>query len=508
MKSSTSYWIASTEETDYSPLKEDLTVDITIVGGGIVGITSAYLLQKAGLDIAILEGNKIITGTTGYTTAKITSQHSLIYEYLVNTFGHERAQIYGDANEKALSFIINMVEKNNISCDLDILPTYVYTLDEKCVANIEREVETRQRLGLNGQYSSDCPLALPVKAAIQIEEQAQFHPRKYLLALARKFVKSGGQIYENSRIVDVTRGSKITLTTEDEIKIKTDKVILASHFPIYDGWGLYFTRLIAESSYALGVTTKEKFSQGMFISAENPRRTLRNQKFDDGELIIIGGENHRTGHGQDVQVHYQALKDFTQDLFTLDELHYQWNNQDYTTLDRVPYIGRLTPSQEQIYVATGFGKWGMTNGTNAALLLKDLIIKGSSPYEQLFNPSRHITTSSVKNFIIETLDTSKHLVKGKIKGGEKNVILDNGEGQLVEIEGKKYGAYKDTEGKLHIVDSTCTHLRCELSWNSVAKTWDCPCHGSRFDFRGKIIDGPALKPLPYFQGEPEPTLFD
>lgn len=502
MKSTTSYWIDSTEETNYPPIKEDLTVDLTVIGAGIVGITSGLLMQKEGLKVAIVEANKIIQGTSGYTTAKITSQHNLIYDYLINTFGLEKAQLYGEANEKALKFIKSTIDNYNVSCDFEILPSYVYTLDEKCVEKIEREVTSRQKIGLTAEYQADLPLSLPVKAAIKVKEQAQFHPRKYLLALAKKFIETGGKIFENSRIVNLKKGSQITLTTEDGQKIKSKKVIIASHFPCYDGLGLYFTRLRPDSSHVIGITIKEKFPRGTFISVENPRRSLRRQKYRTGELIIISGENHRTGHGKEIEHHYQNLITFAHDLFSFDEPLYSWTTQDYITLDRVPYIGKLTASTENIFVATGLGKWGMTGGTNAALILRDLIIEGFSQYEQLFTPSRSINPSSVKNFIIENLDTSKELIKGKIKSGKQDTILEFGEGKLININGEKYGAYKDVEGKLHIVDSTCTHLGCELIWNSAAKTWDCPCHGSRFDFQGHIIEGPALKPLKYFQGEP------
>ncbi len=216
---------------------------------------------------------------------------------------------------------------------------------------------------------------------------------------------------------------------------------------------------------------------------------------------MIGGEGHKTGQGKDTGFHYNALSNFANDLFTLEKELYRWSTQDYLTLDRVPYIGKLTSYIENIYVATGFGKWGMSSGTNAAMMLRDLIIKGSSPYENLFSPSRHINTSSIKNFIIENLDTSKELIKGKITSGERKVILDKDEGRVVEIDGVKYGAYKDAEGHLQIVDITCTHLGCELNWNSAERTWDCPCHGSRFSCRGEIIEGPALEPLKYFKGK-------
>lgn len=497
-----SYWNDSTEETNYPSLKENLDVDIAIIGGGIVGITSALLLQKEGLNVAIFEGNQIITGASGYTTAKITSQHNLIYDYLIKTFGFEKAQQYGKANETALKFIKNTVKSLNISCDFEVLPSYVYTLEEEYVSKIEKEIEACQKLGLKAHYKKNLQLSLPIKASIEFTEQAQFHPRKYLLALVNEFIKLGGLLYENTRIIDLDEDSFINLTTKDGLKIKTKKVILASHYPCYDGFGFYFTRLRPERSYIVGLTAKDDFPHGMFINAEKPKRSLRRQKYEDKELILIGGESHKTGTGRDTLFHFNALSDFANDLFTIEKNLYRWSTQDYVTVDKIPYIGKITFFAEDVFIATGFGKWGMSGGTNAAIMLKDLITKGSSPYETLFSPSRHITTPAVKNFIIENLDTSVEMIKGKMKSGEKTAILEQGEGRIVQIDGDRYGAYKDLEGHLHIIDITCTHLGCELTWNSAEKTWDCPCHGSRFNFKGEIIDGPALLPLKYFKGKP------
>ncbi len=502
MKFTRSYWIDSTKETKYPSLKEDLTIDIAIVGGGIVGITSALLLIKEGYKVAIFEGNKIIKGASGHTTAKITSQHNLIYDYLIKTFGFEKAQQYGEANEEALEFIVDKVEKNNINCNLEVLPSYVYTLQDNYVSKIERELEACHKLGLNPHFKGRFLLSLPIKASIEFRDQAQFHPRKYLLSLAEEFVSYGGHIYEDTRIVDLEKGSPIKLTTEDGLKIISEKVISASHFPFYDGYGMYFARLRPERSYLIGVTAKDDFPRGMFISAENPKRSLRRQNDQEKQLILIGGENHKTGEGKETEFHYNALSSFAKDLFSIDEELYRWSTQDYITIDRVPYIGKLSSSCENIYVATGFGKWGMSGGTNAALMLRDLIIKGSSPYEELFSPSRHITPSSVKNFIIENLDTSKELIKGKLKISSDNLKLNRDEGRIVEIDEDKFGAYKDTEGTLHLVDITCTHLGCELTWNCAERTWDCPCHGSRFNFKGEIIEGPAIEPLMYFKRKP------
>lgn len=503
MKFPKSYWIDSTEDTNYPALEKDITIDIAIVGGGIAGITCALLLQKNGFKTAIFEGRKIAQGASGYTTAKITSQHNLIYEYLIKSFGLEKAQQYADINEKSIKFIKNTIEKYDIDCDFEMLPSYVYTLNEEYISKIENEVEACKKLGLNVQYKEKINLSLPIKASIEFQNQAQFHPRKYLLALANEFINLGGRIYEDTRIVDLEKGTHIILSSDKRFKIEASKVVLASHFPCYDGFGFYFSRLRPERSYIIGVESKKDFPTGMFINAEDPRRSLRCQRYKNGELILIGGENHKTGEGEETISHYENLNKFASSIFTIEKELYRWSTQDYITLDKVPYIGKLSSSSNNIYVATGFGKWGMSSGTSSALILKDLILNEKSPYEDIFNPSRFDLSSSIKNFIIDNLDTSKELIKGKIKKGEENLILNLDEGRIVEIEGHKYGAYKDVDGKLYVVDNTCTHLGCQLQWNAAERTWDCPCHGSRFNYKGEIIEGPALKPLNQFNEKEE-----
>ena len=216
-------------------------------------------------------------------------------------------------------------------------------------------------------------------------------------------------------------------------------------------------------------------------------------------MIIIGGEDHKTAHGDDLIKHYKNLENFAKETFNVEEFLYRWSTQDYITIDNVPYVGNLTSSSENIYVATGYGEWGMTNGTAAANILRDIIVREQSPYQDVYNPSRNISGYGITNFAKENLDVAKELIKGKLKIGKHNVDLKNDEGKIVEIDGGRYGAYRDNNGALHIVDTTCTHLGCELKWNSAERSWDCPCHGSRFTFEGDIIEGPAVTRLNHYK---------
>lgn len=506
-----SYWIDSTPSTGYPALKEDLKVDVAVIGGGIVGITTAMLLKEQGVKVAILEAGRIAEGTSGYTTAKLTSQHHLTYDIMTSKLGIERAKQLAEANETAIQFIADTIEKHGIDCDFQRMPAYMYTEKDEYVEQIQREVEASLKLGLKARYLDSVPLPFSVKAALCFENQAQFHPRKYLLPLAEKIPGDGSFIFENTRVVDVEDEESCTVTTESGKKVACSRVVIASHFPCYDGKGLYFTRLFPDRSYVLGVEAKGKFPQGMFINAEEPGRSLRSQRYKDGEMILVGGEGHKTAHGERTSIHYENLKSFAEANFDVTDIPYRWSTQDYMTPDGAPYAGFLTSGTNNLYVATGFGKWGMTNGTAAAILLKDLITKGESPWQDVFDPSRFTPGASTKKFLVENLDVAKELIGGKAKPATDNIDIAKGEGKIIEIDGSKYGAYRDEFDTIHLVDTTCTHMGCELKWNDAEKSWDCPCHGSRFSYEGEILEGPAVHPLNHYHDEPnniEPNVFE
>jgi glycine/D-amino acid oxidase-like deaminating enzyme/nitrite reductase/ring-hydroxylating ferredoxin subunit len=490
-----SYWISSAAGTAYPALQEDVKADIAIIGGGITGILSAYLLGKAGLQVTVLEADSILQGTTGHTTAKITSQHGLIYSQIKSGMSEELARQYAAANEAAIGLIGQIATENNIACDYVAQAAYVYTLQNEYIDKISEEAKVAAGLGIKAAYLEETPLPFSVKAAVRFDHQAQFHPRKFLLPLAEKITGSGGQIFERSPIVNIEEGDKCLLVTAQGKKVTADRVIIASHYPCYNKAGLYFTRLYAERSYVLAVTAAEKYPGGMYITAEEPGRSLRSQATADGELILVGGGHHKAGQGGDTVRHYAALVDFAAETFTVKDIPYRWSTQDCMTVDGVPYVGPLTSQTSNLYVATGYGKWGMTNSTAAATLLTDLIVKGESPWQDVYNPSRQTIAASAKNFVVENLNVAGELIGGKLSPPDENSDIKPGEGKVIAMNGQKTGAYRDNQGTLHLVDTTCTHMGCELDWNSAEKSWDCPCHGSRFTYAGDVLEGPAVKPL-------------
>lgn len=490
-----SYWISSTEETNYPSLNDDINVDVIIVGGGIAGITAGYFLKEKGIKVAILESDKIVMGTTAHTTAKITSQHSLIYNKIKNNMGKEKAHQYAHANEFAIQTIAQLINEKNIDCEYSQQPAYVYTCSDEYVEKIEKEIKTASELGIKASYEKEIPLPINIKAAMKFNNQAQFHPRKFLLELAKEIPGDGSYIFENTKATKIKENKLLEVETENNHVVRGEKVIVASHYPFVDKQRFYFAKIYAERSYVVAAEIEEKFPKGMFINAEKPTRSLRSVPFDGKELVLFIGENHKTGHGKNMEKHYKALLDFAKNTFTLKDVHYRWSTQDCMTLDSVPYIGNYSSTSPNIYITTGYGKWGMTNSIVSAIILKDFITKGDNQWAPVFNPSRPTSLASAGKFVSVNAQVAEKLVEGKISPAPKDIDIKKGEGKVIKIKGQKIGAYKDDKGKLYLVDTTCTHLGCELNWNNAEKSWDCPCHGSRFNLKGEVIEGPAQKPL-------------
>lgn len=490
-----SFWTASMINKTYPRLDKDFKIDIAIIGGGIAGITSAYLLNKEGLQTAVFEGNAILRGNTGHTTAKITSQHHLIYSQIKNTLGQELAGQYAKANEEAIQRIQEIVAQEDIDCDYIPQSAYVYTLQESYVQTICDEAKVAAALGIKATYLEEIPLPFKVKAAVKFENQAQFHPTRFLEGLAKEMTSKGALIFEHTRIVEIEEGNGYILTTHEGYKITAKKVIIASHYPFYNKPAIYFARIHQQRSYVIAVRAKEEYPGGMYINAEKPSRSLRRQPSKTGELILIGGESHKTGQGIEENQHYKALIDFAKEAFTVEDIPYRWSAQDCMTLDNLPYVGQFTSKTPNMYIATGFKKWGMTNSMASAMLLRDLILDKKSPWQDVYNPSRGTLLASSKNFVIHGLDVASEIVKGKWAPFSEGVPIKRGVAKIIKIDGERTGVYRDEEGTLHFVNTTCPHMGCELHWNEAESTWDCPCHGSRFSYKGDVVEGPSVHSL-------------
>ncbi|WP_121614975.1 FAD-dependent oxidoreductase [Virgibacillus halodenitrificans] len=490
------YWRENSKIPSFDKLNESVKTDVGIVGGGITGITSAYLLSRQGLQVTLIDAGVLVNGTTGHTTAKITAQHGLVYDELINHFGAEKATLYYQAAEEAKQFIETTVKGLGINCDFQKEDAYIYTNEDNFIKQLELEKKAYDQLSISGELTNSIPLDLPVKAALIMKEQAQFHPIKYLKALVKECVKNGVKFYENTTAVDIEYNKHPSIVMRDGNRVTCRYVIAASHFPFYDKESFYFSRMYPERSYLIAIKADHNFPGGMYINAESPTRSIRATEHNGKKLWLIGGENHKTGQGIPTMEHYKALYNFAENHFTVKDYLYRWSAQDLTTLDKVPYIGRITKNEDAVFIATGFRKWGMTNGTISGKIICDQILNKENVYSELFSPSRFQADPSVRKFIKMNTDVAKHLVKGKLEYTNSDVSkLEPDNAMVARIKGNRTGVYKDKENEFHMVDTTCTHLGCEVEWNSGDRTWDCPCHGSRFSYTGDVIEGPAKKPL-------------
>lgn len=497
-----SYWIDSVPNIleEHKSLDDDLEVDVCIVGGGITGITCAYLLSKHGFKVALLEKDLLACKTTGNTTGKITSQHGLFYKYLIDTFGFDSAKSYLDANEFAIKNIKEIIKTNNIDCDFSIQDAYVYTQDEKEIQKIKDEVKAVNSLGFNSEFVANIPLPISdVKGAIRFPSQAQFHPRKYLTALCEIIKENNGDIFENSRVYDVKNEKDSYIAYTKNNKVKSKYVILATRYPIINFPGFYFLKMYQEMSYIIGVETNSKLFDGMYISNGSPTLSFRTTDYNGKQLLLIAGMQHKVGAKIDLENAYNVLENTAKSLYPDAKIVYRWQTEDSISLDKIPYIGEFSELMSNMYVATGFKKWGMTSSNLAANIITDKILGNENPYEETFLSTRFHPIKNKEEFGNILKESTYSLVINKFKIPDESLNeVKNDEGKIIEVDGKKVGVYRNSDGKIFAIKPKCTHLGCELSWNNLEKTWDCPCHGSRFDYTGKNIYDPAIKNLEKF----------
>lgn len=487
-----SIWMDTTPTTNYPSLGGDLTVDIAILGGGIVGLTAADFLAEADANVAAIETGRIASGVTGFTTAKVTSLHTAVYDKLIREFGEEKARLYGEANQWAIEHIAS----RGIECDFVRDDAFTYSVTDEGAKAIRDEVAATQRLGLPGELTTETTLPFPVQAAIRFPNQARFHPRKYLLGLAEQITSKGTAIYENTRACHVTEadgGGWEIETTQGMVRAR--QVMVLTHYPFYDP-GAYAARLFPYRSYALAVRVKGPIPEGMHISVDEPERSVRRQSYKGEDILIVGGETHKVGQDHNTRDRYFMLADWAQKTFQVDEILYRWSTQDPETMDGVPYIGQAAKRTEGAYIATGFKGWGMTSGTVAGRLLADLALGRPNPWADLYDPTRS-EAKGIGTLIKENLNVANQLIGGKLHGAD-GVDIDEllpGEGAVITKASGYVGVYRDDQGSLHAVSATCTHMGCTLRWNTAERSWDCPCHGSRFDADGKVLHGPAVVDL-------------
>ena len=481
MKFVNSIWEKETVLPQYESLKQDLTVDVAVIGGGMAGILTAYLLQKQGVNVVVLEAKTIGSGQTGKTTAKITLQHHLIYHKLVSSLGIEQAKLYADANKEAIGMYRNLAKRCTDAVAFEEKENILYATQN---ANaIEKEVKAMQQLDLKADLITQTELPFPIAAAVSLEGQAQFQPLAFL-----KEISADLTIFEHTMVQTIE--DNIIKTNQGNVTEK--HIVITAHYPFINIPGYYFLRQHQERSYVLALKDAQQY-RGMYLGIDEPSYSFRNA----GEYLLFGGASHRTGENR-CGGHYDTLRKAAHQFYPNTQEVACWSAQDCMTIDHIPYIGPYAFGMEGVYVATGFQKWGMTSSMVSAMILSDLILEKENPYLSVFTPHRLHIGLSAKQAVKDTVHSVRGLATGFMAPPRAMVEqLPKGHGGIVEVENKKVGVYKDKNGTSHIVQARCTHLGCQLEWNPDEKSWECPCHGSRFDYMGHVIDNPAMEDLKY-----------
>ena len=493
-----SVWVDTGPDPPERPRLDGSTrADVVVVGGGIVGLTAGLLAQEEGARVVLLEAGRVACGVSGYTTAKISSQHGLKYAELASKHGTDAARVYGQVNEAALAWIAARVERDGIDCDFRRQASFAYVGSASDRDQVEDEARAAIAAGLPATLVEHTPLPYPVAAAVRFDDQAEFHPRKYLLALAERLVAGGGQIHERSHAVEVDADADRVAVKTPGGRVTAAHALIATHYPFPDR-SLSFARVHPQRSYAIACRIAGAVPAGMYISGDSPTRSIRAIPLDDGEdLLMVGGEGHKTGTGGDTEQRYERLERFAREHWDVESVAYRWSSQDGSTLDGMPYVGRLTPRSDRVLMATGFAKWGISGGTAAAQALSDLTAGRDSAAAQLFDPWRRTVRASAVKFLEENAQAGLRFAGDRLSkpGARPLDSLAPGEGDIVGHNGEKVAAYRDEDGALTAVSARCTHLGCQVNWNSAERSWDCPCHGSRFAPDGRVLEGPAVHAL-------------
>ena len=474
-----SLWSESCKFRRREALNKDIKTDVLVIGAGIAGILTAYMLKQKGREVVVIDAAEIASGNTKNTTAKITSQHDLIYSKLITEFGEEKARQYAKANELAIKKYKEIIEDRRIECDFEEKPAYVYSLNE--VEVLKEEAEAAKKLSIDAEFVQEANLPFKINGALKFNNQAQFNPLKFLKDISNELV-----IYENTRALEIKEN--LVVTSGGNITAKN--IVVATHYPIMNAPGYYFMKMHQERSYVLALENKSEID-GMYIDLNKEGYSFRTYN----NLLLLGGISHRTGENEEGGSYYE-LRKVAKRLYPKAKEKYHWSAQDCMTIDGIPYIGRYSSETPNIYVATGFNKWGMTSSMVSAMIISDMILEKENDFSEIFSPRRFDLSLSINNIANDLIETAKNFIAQKIYIPSSEIEhIKNGHGGIIEYNGEKVGVYKNKEGKEFFVSTKCTHLGCQLSWNADELTWDCPCHGSRFDYKGRLIGSPATKDL-------------
>jgi glycine/D-amino acid oxidase-like deaminating enzyme/nitrite reductase/ring-hydroxylating ferredoxin subunit len=464
---------------------------VVIVGGGITGISTAFHLQNAGRKCIVIEANNLCFGTTSGTTAHLNTLLDVPYTRILKNFGKENAELVAKATTEAIDLIKTNISNYQIDCDFQDASAYLFSQTNEQTEELDEIYEACQEVSLDVSYALSLPVNIDFEKTIEVRGQGKFHPVKYVYALAREFEKLGGVILQHTRVNGIEDTEGITVET-DNGNFRAANLIYATHIP--PGVNLLQMRCEPWRSYAISFTTTDnKYTQDLLYDMYDPYHYIRSQKINGKEYLIVGGEDHKTGQNENAEASFLRLESYIRKHFNVDEILFKWSSQYFEPADGLPYIGHLPGHPGNIFVATGYGGNGMTYSSLAAILLKQIILEEDSPYIKLFDPNRIKPIAGFTTFVKQNVDALKNFM-GKWFDKERLeqfAELAPGEARVTKYNGEKLALYKDEHGELHALNPVCPHMKCLVAWNNAERTWDCPCHGSRFSCEGRVLTGPA-----------------
>lgn len=490
-----SHWMSGVEIPAWPALTAERDVDVAIVGGGITGLTAALLLATQGRSVIVLEARRIGQGTTGRTSAHLTGVQDCGFHTLESRFDAATARTAWETSCTAIDRIEALCEEHGIQCDFVRIRGYQLDMEGDDHQWFERHRKAAERCGIPFDLVESPELPVRAKRAMRFDHQARFHPMKYLTGLAAALANAGGELFECSRVLEVDAGEPCTLSTEHG-RVRAKHVILATHTPI----GAVLTaqaRMTAMRSYCLTMRLTGGFPDALLWNSREPYDYIRK----DGDVLIVGGRDHRTGTGVRHAARWRELETWARQNLPVSDVTHRWSANLYEPADGLPYIGAV-PGMPGVYMATGYSGTGLTFGTAAAMLLSERILDREHPWSRIYTPARLKPLASAGRMVEENVGTAWHFFKDRLAPSEVQSIdaVPTGEGRLLRINGKKMACYRDPEGEVHVMSAVCSHLSCIVRWNDAEASWDCPCHGSRFGPTGEVLDGPAIRDL-----EPAPS---
>ncbi|AZA73685.1 FAD-dependent oxidoreductase [Chryseobacterium indoltheticum] len=471
--------------------------DVIIAGGGITGLSTALQLQKRGQKCLLVEASNIGFGTSGGTTAHLNTFFDITFDEAISNFGEEQARLLADVGTEAIQIIKNNISDYQIECDFQKKTGYIFALDQKQHDKLKKMIEGAQKVGIDMKFCDGVSFPVSFVSVASIADQGQFHPIKYIKGLVEAFISLGGIILEDCMCINHTENEDGIISVETSKGLfQAASLVYATHIP--PGVNVLHLMTAPYRSYAMAFEIEDhKYSEDLMYDLYDPYRYYRTQIIDDKKLLIAGGEDHKTGHEEDTGVCLSNLENYVREHFNVGAAVYSWSSQYYEPVDGMPYIGKLPGSTGNIYTATGFRGNGMIFGTISSEVISDLITEKTSRYEKLFDPGRIKPLAGFASFVKENASSATDFVKDKLFKEKINSLaeLNDGEAKVVKYEGDSYAIYKETDGKTHVLKSTCPHTYCDVRWNSAEKSWDCPCHGSRFAVNGKLLTAPSTEGL-------------